>query len=204
MTWIINWAIQGALKCFRSRCKQINKLPKKDLRPRTTWSISNSRLKWCFQKLMNLLRGKACSITRIRRRSGPRRSYIIWLTKSTRIRRLAISNVISKKGNWQVSNNDRSQPTWEAQIRSNIKTKVTFWARQVLCHLKMPAKKFLKWKRPNVGQWINFVVFRNSQKWLRQRCDSRKARQQTIDDLKRRALSWNSIGQNRTRRKISC
>mgnify|MGYP006093522729 CR=1 FL=1 len=147
MTWIINWAIQGALKCFRSRCKQINKLPKKDLRPRTTWSISNSRLKWCSQKLMNLLRGKACSITRIRRRSGPRRSYIIWLTKSTRIRRLAISNVISKKGNWQVSNNDRRQPTWEAQIHSNIKTKVTFWARQVLCHLKMPAKKFLKMKK---------------------------------------------------------
>lgn len=148
MTWIINWAIQGALKCFQSRCKQISKLSKKDSRPRMTWFISNSRLKWCFQRLMNLLRGKACSIIRIRRRSGPHRLYIIWLTRSTRIRRLAISNVISKKGNWQVSNNDRRQLTSEAQIRSNIKTKVTFWAHQALCHLKMPVKKFLKMKKP--------------------------------------------------------
>ena len=146
---IISWAIQEVLKYSLSRCKQIsNKFPKKVLPQRMMWFISNSRLKWCFQKLMNPHRGRACSIIRILRRSGLRRLYIIWLTKRTRTRKSAISNVISKKENWPANNNDRRQLTSEAQIRSNIKTKVTFWAHQVLCHSKMQAKKFLKMRKP--------------------------------------------------------
>ena len=140
-----NWVTPLASKCYQSPCRQ-KPLPRKDLQLRMTWFISSSRWRWCFRRWRMVVKGKACLITRIRRRSGPHPSYIIWPARRAPARNLPTLNGTSRRGNWRVSNNDRRQRMWEVQIRRS--TKVIFWAHQVLCRLRKKMCPIMKKVRP--------------------------------------------------------